>query len=57
MEKQVYDFAIDEVLEIIIGRLDFYERAIELNGPNKGYSERLDELRDLYVLLRKLKYY
>lgn len=57
MEKMIYDYAIDEMLEIIINRIEFYETAIQVNGFDICIVEKINELRELYELFKGLKYY
>ncbi len=57
MEKMVFDYALDEVLLIIHGRLDTYNTLIELEGEDEVTCALIAELQELEVLLNKLKYY
>ena len=57
MEKMVFDYALDEVLLIIHGRLDTYNTLIELEGEDDVTCALIAELQELEELLNKLKYY
>ena len=57
MEKMIWDYALDEVLLIIHGRLDTYNTLIELEGEDDVTCALIAELQELEELLNKLKYY
>ena len=53
----IWDYALDEVLLIIHGRLDTYNTLIELEGEDEVTCAIISELQELEELLKKLKYY
>lgn len=57
MEKMIWDYALDEVLLIIQGRIDVYNTLIQLEGEDNVTCAIISELQELEELLRKLKYY
>ena len=57
MEKMIWDYALDEVLLIIQGRIDVYNTLIQLEGEDNVTCALIAELQELEELLKKLKYY
>jgi hypothetical protein len=54
MEKLFYDNAIEDVLDIIDSRIEYYDCPDEVDIVNSEIIEELESLRDI---IKKLKYY
>jgi hypothetical protein len=54
LEKFIYDDAIDDVLDIIDSRIEYYDMANKADIVEFEIIEELESLRDI---IKKLKYY
>ena len=57
IEKMFYDDAIDDVLEIIESRLDYYDCLIMADKAGEMEWEKIEELELLRDKIKDLKYY
>ena len=57
MEKFFYDDAIDDVLEIIESRIDYYDCLIRFDKADIVEFEIIEELENLVEEIEDLKYY
>lgn len=57
MEKFVYDHAIEDVLDIIDSRIEYYDCLIMADKVDIVEFEIIEELEALRNMIRKLKYY
>ena len=57
MEKFIYDKAVDDVLEIIESRLDYYDCLIMADKAGEMEWEKIEELELLRDMIKELKYY
>ena len=57
MEKFVYDNAIEDVLDIINSRIEYYDCLIMGDKVDMIEFEIIEELEVLRDIIRKLKYY
>ena len=57
MENFMYDSAIDDVLEIIDSRLEYYDCLVIADKAGEMEWEKIEELELLKDLVNELKYY
>ena len=57
MEHFIYDNAVDDVLDIIESRMDYYDCLIMADKVDSGELEIIEELEVLRDIVSKLKYY
>ena len=57
MEHFIYDDAIDDVLEIIDSRLEYYDCLVIADKAGEMEWEKIEELETLKDIIGKLKYY
>ena len=57
MEKFIYDDAIDDVLEIIDSRLEYYDCLVIADKAGEMEWEKIEELELLRDMITELKYY
>ena len=57
MEKFIYDDAIDDVLEIIDSRLEYYDCLVIADKAGEMEWEKIEELELVKGLIKDLKYY
>ena len=57
MEKFIYDSAIDDVLEIIDSRLEYYDCLVIADQAGEMEWEKIEELELLRDKIKDLKYY
>lgn len=57
MEKFIYDDAIDDVLEIIESRLEYYDCLVIADKAGEMEWEKIEELELLRGMIEDLKYY
>ena len=57
MEKFIYDDAIDNVLEIIESRINYYDCLIQFDKADIVEFEIIEELENLVEEIGDLKYY
>lgn len=57
MEKFIYDDAIDDVLEIIEERLEYYDCLVIADRAGEMEWEKIEELELVKDLVNELKYY
>lgn len=57
MEKFIYDDAIDNVLEIIDSRLEYYDCLVIADKAGEMEWEKIEELELLRDMITELKYY
>lgn len=57
MEKFIYDDAIDDVIEIIDSRLEYYDCLVIADKAGEMEWEKIEELELVKELVNKLKYY
>lgn len=57
MEHFIYDDAIDDVLEIIDSRLEYYDCLVIADKAGEMEWEKIEELEIVKDLVNKLKYY
>ena len=57
MEKFIYDDAIDDVLEIIDSRLEYYDCLVIADKAGEMEWEKIEELELVKDLIKDLKYY
>ena len=57
MEKFIYDDAIDDVLEIIDSRLEYYDCLVIADKAGEMEWEKIEELEHVKESIKELKYY
>lgn len=57
MEKFVYDHAIEDVLDIINSRIEYYDCLIMADNVDMVEFEIIEELETLKDMIEKIKYY
>lgn len=57
MEKFIYDDAIDDVLEIIDSRLEYYDCLVIADKAGEMEWEKIEELEHVRESINELKYY
>jgi hypothetical protein len=57
MEKFFYDSGIDDVLDIIESRIDYYDCLIRFDKAEMVEFEIIEELELLRDMIKKMKYY
>ena len=57
MEKFIYDDAIDDVLEIIDSRLEYYDCLVIADKAGEMEWEKIEELEHVKESVKELKYY
>ena len=57
IEKFVYDNAIDDVLEIIDSRLEYYDCLVIADKAGEMEWEKIEELEHVKESIKELKYY
>lgn len=57
MEKFIYDDAIDDVLEIIDSRLEYYDCLVIADQAGEMEWEKIEELEHVKESVKELKYY
>lgn len=57
MEKFFYDDAIDDVLEIIDSRLEYYDCLVIADKAGEMEWEKIEELEHVKESVKELKYY
>lgn len=57
MEKFLYDDAIDDVLEIIDSRLEYYDCLVIADKAGEMEWEKIEELEHVKESIKELKYY
>lgn len=57
MEKFIYDSAIDDVLEIIDSRLEYYDCLVIADKAGEMEWEKIEELEHVKESVKELKYY
>ena len=57
MEKFVYDDAIDDVLDIIDSRLEYYDCLVIADKAGEMEWEKIEELEHVRESINELKYY
>ena len=57
MEKFIYDSAIDDVLDIIDSRLEYYDCLVIADKAGEMEWEKIEELELVKGLIKDLKYY
>lgn len=57
MEKFIYDTAIDDVLDIIESRLDYYDCLVIADKAGEMEWEKIEELELVKDMIEDLKYY
>lgn len=57
MEKFIYDDAIDDVLEIIDSRLEYYDCLVVADKAGGMEWEKIEELEHVRESVKELKYY
>lgn len=57
MEKFIYDDAIDNVLEIIESRLEYYDCLVIADKAGEMEWEKIEELEIIKDMITELKYY
>lgn len=57
MEKFFYDDAIDDVLEIIDSRLEYYDCLVIADKAGEMEWEKIEELEHVKESIKELKYY
>lgn len=57
MEKIFYDDAIDDVLEIIDSRLEYYDCLVIADKAGEMEWEKIEELEHVKESVKELKYY
>lgn len=57
MEKMMYDAGVDDVLEIIESRIEYYDCLIQFDKAGMVEFEIIEELEILKDMIKKLKYY
>ena len=56
-EKFIYDDAIDDVLEIIDSRLEYYDCLVIADKAGEMEWEKIEELEHVKESVKELKYY
>lgn len=57
MEKHIYDAGVDDVLEIIESRIEYYDCLIRFDKADIVEFEIIEELENLKNMIKKIKYY
>lgn len=57
MEKFFYDDAIDDVIEIIDSRLEYYDCLVIADKAGEMEWEKIEELEHVKESIKELKYY
>lgn len=57
MEKMMYDAGVDDVLEIIESRIEYYDCLILFDKADSVEFEIIEELEILKDMIKKIKYY
>ena len=57
MEKFIYDSAIDDVLDIIDSRLEYYDCLVIADKAGEMEWEKIEELEHVKESIKELKYY
>lgn len=57
MEKFIYDDAIDDVLDIIDSRLEYYDCLVIADKAGEMEWEKIEELEHVKESVKELKYY
>ena len=57
MEKFIYDDAIDDVLDIIDSRLEYYDCLVRFDKAGEMEWEKIEELEHVKDMVEDLKYY
>ena len=57
MEKFIYDSAIDDVLDIIDSRLEYYDCLVIADKAGEMEWEKIEELEHVRESINELKYY
>lgn len=57
MEKFFYDDAIDDVIEIIDSRLEYYDCLVIADKAGEMEWEKIEELELIKDMIKDLKYY
>lgn len=57
MEKFFYDDAIDDVLDIIDSRLEYYDCLVIADKAGEMEWEKIEELEHVKESIKELKYY
>lgn len=57
MEKFIYDDAIDDVLDIIDSRLEYYDCLVIADKAGEMEWEKIEELEHVKDKIKELKYY
>ena len=57
MEKFIYDSAIDDVLDIIDSRLEYYDCLVIADKAGEMEWEKIEELELVKDKIKELKYY
>lgn len=57
MEKFIYDDAIDDVLDIIDSRLEYYDCLVIADKAGEMEWEKIEELEHVRESINELKYY
>ena len=57
MEKFLYDSAIDDVIDIIDSRLEYYDYLVIADKAGEMEWEKIEELEHVKESVKELKYY
>ncbi len=57
MEKFIYDSAIDDVIDIIDSRLEYYDCLVIADKAGEMEWEKIEELEHVKESVKELKYY
>lgn len=57
MEKFIYDDAIDDVIDIIDSRLEYYDCLVIADKAGEMEWEKIEELEHVKESVKELKYY